>query len=870
VKRVLVLISCVALTACNPLTIDDFRRPFACDHKGGDGGECARGWACGYDDRCFDNKLDGGQFPAQWRCEADRHCPTRWHCGQEVDGERFCQELGVGAPSPCATTDGGCEGGWRCGAELKCFDPSIPDGGTERACSPLADQCPTAFRCGEKVEGREQRCIELGVGADSDCETDDGCEGGRRCNVYANRCVEVLDVITTGQTSTLTAAELSPRRHEPAPVAFAMTRIVRVPALPGLTTFERDGVLSAAVSGDGGLRVTVQFRDEVRGDGGEVKALHEWEWRLPGAVGDLTDLAISSTGPAVRFLDGGATRFWLTDGGSESLGAVDFLRQRDPMQNNVLSGLVVVRNTDVQVDGLPVVTFPSRVQEVVAAREGLYALTEAGSFFATDAGQMPLLLAGMQPLSLPVHARSVVAGYVGGMGPQQSFSMYVEVPRTNGSFGVVSVSDTPMNWEASPVSSACPDGGSALQLAMDLDDDNRSLLVARCASDAQGTSFPVQARFRGIFSEYRGVIEDQLPFQWGVVSQRASPFVRAHAGADARFWHAVDTTDRALLGRLPLRPVLLDRQPDAMISFRDQGSGTIRVFAQAAGNVFVGDPAGGFVSQFEAPEVTLISVITSRSWIVANLGLLDAQGGMPRLIATLPAGASFVAPATGVSVKMQIGAALRDVVLVASGDSLWLADVTEAQTGIFAQPALFSRVLVPVPGVALRSMTLTPADAGSLGGFLTTNSQNLRFGTTDLLRWSQDAVATPTLDALPLEVWTEPDGGARTGYGDGRVWSLPIMVPLTEKLRGRDGGVLPVNDFARKCGDAFVVSSEGLFRAEAPTVDGGLPGWKAVSLPVALDSTDSLRLFETRDERDRLFIGTKSGQVVEVIGSCRP
>ena len=175
-----------------------------------------------------------------------------------------------------------------------------------------------------------------------------------------------------------------------------------------------------------------------------------------------------------------------------------------------------------------------------------------------------------------------------------------------------------------------------------------------------------------------------------------------------------------------------------------------------------------------------------------------------------------------------------------------------------------------MPGVALRSLTLVPPRTGLIEGFLTTSTTNFRIDSRDLVRWSLTAVATPPqLLSLPLEVWAEPDAGqGRTGFGDGRVWSLPIMVPLTAPLISRDGGALTASDFGRKCGDVFTVTTEGLFRAEAVT-DGGLPGWVKVSLPVSLDSTESLRLYETRDLTDRLFIGTTTGQIVEVTSTCR-
>jgi hypothetical protein len=37
---------------------------------------------------------------------------------------------------------------------------------------------------------------------------------------------------------------------------------------------------------------------------------------------------------------------------------------------------------------------------------------------------------------------------------------------------------------------------------------------------------------------------------------------------------------------------------------------------------------------------------------------------------------------------------------------------------------------------------------------------------------------------------------------------------------------------------------------------------------MTLDSTVSLRLYETHDLVDRLFVGTRLGQVVELTGTC--
>ena len=870
-RRALGLISCCVLFACGGLKLEDYPRPFSCDHNGGDGGvQCADGWACGFDDRCFDNTLDGGQLVETWRCEKKVHCPTGWQCGEQFEGISNCQQLDAGAPTRCVTDDG-CQGGWRCAATNRCFDPSDTDGGTSRDC--VRDgECPDRFRCGQAVDD-VQKCVQVGVGAPSLCTSDDGCEGGFRCDTVDQLCRQVTDVVTTGKSTSLGVRSLNPRLTEPPPLMLAMNRMSLLPpAFLANPMNLQDGVLIAALLADGGLRVTAQFKEEQVTGPGPVQLLFERHFAPPSPASGVTDLALSFEGPAVRFIDGGTWRARFSgDGGWTPLQHTDFLRQRDPLDERGITALVRVDGQRVIVDGDGGVGFPSSVVEVVAHRDSLIALTGTGSFVSPgqDGGAWsPLTQGAGQPINLVGPSRGVVAGFFGGPpGPGlPALGLITDVPRPGGGRGFQSVSQRPMEWSASPIFPACPDGGSPLQLVFDEDSAQEPMLLTRCTDGT--SSYPVQVRFDMMRATFSASIEDQTPYQWSFVPQRASPFVRAHAGADGRVWHALDRNMKSQLGRAPMRPVFLDRQPDTMLSFAEDRSGTTRVLAEAGGFIFKDEPNGGLVSELGDLPLVLLSVIpTNPRWIVATAGLVDASAGEPRVMATMPPGAAFTPPASGAAV--QLGA--RSVVLVASGDTIWVADVTLAMTGPFAQPAVFERVLVPVPGVRLRSMTLVPSIG--ISGFLTTSTDNLRFGTSDLVTWTLSAVPKPSLSSLPLEVWTEPDGGpGRTGFSDGRIWSLPIMVPLTEALPMVDGGTLTATDFARRCGDVFAATSAGVFRAEAaPGVDGGLPRWVPVTvLNDALDTKTSLRLYETRDAVDRLFAGTRTGQVVELTATCVP
>lgn len=756
--------------------------------------------------------------------------------------------------------DGGvqCVAGWVCGADDRCFDPTELDGGITRDCTRDAE-CPTGFRCGQKV-GLLQLCVERGVNAPSLCSNDEGCEGANRCDIFAQHCVTVTDVLTTGSTSSFGARELNPRLHESAPLLFAMSRLSRVPdGFGSAGSNNRQGVFLASLFEDGGLRVTTQFRDEQRSDGGETQVLYEQQFALQFPATDVTDLALSAEGAVVRASDGGTFRAHFSGTGWQPLGPSDFLRQADPLDPNEATQLLRVTGNRVEREGVESRVFASPVREVVLLGTKYLAVTDDG-LHEYDGADVPLTVDGL-PF---VASRGAVAALF-----NNQPALYADTS-LDGGFGVAAWFPTAMGWASVPPFAGCPDGKRPLQISLEADRRGQAQLLSRCGT--LSASFPVRASLlsAGQRVDYQSVVEDQVPFQSGVVPQRASALVRAHAGADGRAWYADDPDGLAVLGGRPLKALILDRQPEGMLSFRDPSTQSVRVFAEASGSIFVADPNGGLVSELGASNVVPLSVVSGeRKWIVATDGIYDISNDKPRLLASLPTGATFVAPSPGASLTIQLSGLPRKVIVVASTDTMWTADVTDAQSGPFAQPALFVRSLVPVPGVPLRSLTILRSST-ELSGYLTTTTRNLSFRTTDLVVWKLNDVATSSsLGALPLEVWTDADGGAgRTGFSDGVVWSLPIMVPLTRPLRAADGGALLASDFGHKCNDVLAATSEGLFRAAA-VLDGGLPAWEHLTLPVALDSTRALRFYETTDDAERLFVGTQTGQVLELTATCR-
>lgn len=864
---------------CQRLDISDYRRPYACvaNRDGGlDGGrQCLPGWSCGFDDRCFDRALDGGQRPAEWRCAEDSQCPTAWRCGQAVGEQRFCQQLDAGAPSPCAD-DEGCQGGWRCGVGERCFDPGDPRDAGERGCASDL-QCPDLFRCSQDVPGRPRRCMQRGVGADAPCLADEGCEGGRRCDLFASTCVAVADVVSPGDGAPVGVRLVNPRHLEPAPRLFAMSTPMRVSTAFAGGNATQGGLLMAWALADGGLRVAAQLEHEERvADGGATTYLLFERSYAPRGGPDPVELAVVSDGVALRYADGGAQLLWLASGAWQDLGPTTLLRQRDALLGD-RSELIRVSGSRVEYRQATVDFGPFAVHEVFPRSDEQLVVVTSGAVFSwntrTDAGARLPDDGGLRFPPAPSLGATGQRLVVGGSPDELWFVL--DVPLDGGARAALGYGlqdqqqlDRVRSTRLTP---ACPDGANPAQLASAIVGNGTGLL-ARCPSLDGGTLAVASNLVTDPFAtvRYEPFIESPVPFQWEVVPQRAGALVRAHAASNGRAWRAEPAAvlDAPLAGA-PLRPVILDRQPLGFVSYLERGTGNTRLLVHAADRVFGDEPLGGLVARLVPPEGTPLSTVVGASdLLVAAEGLFDTSGAEPRPVAAAPVGAPFLSPASGVRALVTLDGAQRELVLVASEDAVSVADVTDARANPFAQPATFSRVLVPVPGVDLRSMTLVPAAEG-VSGFLTTSTQNLRFSSTDLVRWSLTPVPTPVMDggALPLAVWAEADAG-RTGFSDGRVWSLPVMVPLTEPLVSSTGGALAASSFGRRCGALFAATREGVFRVGPPATDGGLPRWAPVpAVNGALDELRDARLYETRDVQQRLFVGTRSGQVLELTGS---
>ncbi|MFT3711120.1 MAG: hypothetical protein QM817_26120 [Archangium sp.] len=902
-KRALVLISSIstlALLGCDNISLEgDAARPFACiPHAPADAGkQCSDGWSCGFDEKCF--KLDSGQAEA-WRCLFDDECPSDWRCGANVNDTRFCQQLDAGAPSACNVL-ADCQGGWRCGFENVCFDPSNTTGGNARQCDDdSANQCPEGFRCGQHVpaDGGIALCLKLDAGTEAPCTSDRGCEGGFRCNTREQRCLKVTDVIDPGPVETFTSRVISPLSSRPTPSLLSATKLIDTP----LDLLDRRpppgnnppyaGVMFAAVY-DGGVQVIANAVERERfSDGGRQDVVRTRFF--PMATDQLAEIVVAPSGTMIRSTNG-AVQLLLYDGGAPlPLGTAQAIRGLDVYRPDGVYTRELVRLSGANLVLLDGGFFPpatpnppgvtSWIEAMAWGADHLLAWDQTGvAWFypPNDGGTVwdprtgPLAPFNRVLYTTGAFVDSVRPGAVLVVETNTGVKLAPYIPA--GPMGDFVLNDNVANF------APCPNGGTLLQASFAKSGNNNSSYGAavRCSTTGGLTSAFSRFNFTGAspmspmpkFQQaFEQVPDDLFVYAGPVVNATGAALVRAHGGANSRFWYASDRDAGMLPGYSPQRPVVLDRQPDSVIQVPTLGLGLI---ASSGDYQFELDDELGFVSNFENGAIFVLDAFRNEpNWVITANGALDlttvTMGGTPRIFMLVGGNTPLTSPISAYSASLTIDGLARKVVLISSGDALWATDVTEAVATTFGPQATLLPVFVPQPGVRVRSLTLADTDAG-VNGFLTTNTNVMEFQTDDFVQWNTSPVVAPPGATLPLEVWTDKgDGHGRVGTRDGRVWSLPIMVELSQRLVAADGGTTTVDDFARRCDAVFAATREGVFALQQSS-DGGLPGWTAVaSVNAQLETFTSLRFYEARASGEHLYVATPRGQLVEILGGACP
>ncbi|MFZ5438488.1 MAG: hypothetical protein ACOZQL_00700 [Myxococcota bacterium] len=851
----------LALSGCG-LRLEDFPVAFACDHRGGDGGrQCADDWRCGLADRCFYRDAGDETLALDWSCEADAQCPDGWRCGVEVDGLRRCQQLGVGAPSPCRTSVD-CQGGWQCALAQKCFDPSLTDGGADVVCG-ADENCPMGFRCGQELD-HVRRCLAVGVGAPSPCLDDLGCEGGWRCDTEHDVCVEVPDTLDAGHLDALGAEVLNRTQPWPVPLKIAMSRRSTLPKDGNPVAI---GAMTASLF-DGGVLFSRQWAEN--GFGAAVDDV--WVPMPAGRSGaEVTELVVTPDGPAVRWASR-AVHVLRLDGGVVALTAdAELLRPWNATYGlNVATAMWASGPRVSFIDGGGF-TLPGAVQELVSLSDDTFAFTDAGLYRVHFS--LPAELVSTQPL-----AGRALDVAVGALPRQTELNLVALVALPDGGTGIqawLPAGDAGLYAALPEPSPACPSGFSAISLAFASRQETSDLYagaLARCMRP-DGGSFSMVTWI----SEQQGRLgartspatEDQVPWTWPFAVQTHSPLTRVVAGSERRLWNAIDPNDRrgdedgySVLGNQPLRPLLLDRTPKAIVAWRNPLTNTTILSAAANARMYFPTHLGLMSNHNIADSLVPYALFAnSPDWVISNLGVLDVNAtlaiGTPSMAAVPPAGTALDSPAQGLTAVMMLGGQPRTVMLVASGEEVLVADVTENVASVFSPPAQLTTAIAmgsPLTSFTLEGSTTTPTAV--LTGYLTTPSQTVRFRTGDLVHWALDAIPFPA-GTYPVKAWSD-EGRARVATGDGRVWTLPLPVALSRSFA--DAGI--ALDFAVHCGDVFATSSElGLLQIR-PVDDGGLPEWRAVdALNREFTASRAASLFPTVSG---LIVGGAEGRLVRL------
>lgn len=831
-----VWLALVGLACRSSIDVQRVEVPFACAVDS----ECNAPWRCSQAGACFDPRVE----PATTMfCATGSQCPDSWRCSELVEDVARCVKQGVGTTVRCST-DKGCEGGWRCGQDGRCFDAKVQS----NAVCAFDTQCADGMKCGQLVEG-QRNCVSTTVGAPNACVDDQGCAGGWRCDVVARQCVDLDDTVQTRPLA-LSARTTSPLQSWPVPQRFNMSQV----------EFDNGRlVVSAAFVGANRIRWVALRNESAPLRSGGTGYVELTEWTYPGASG--VDSVVSTpnrlyllANSVVTVCDRSPTCTSVDAGG-----AVTGLRASAALSNQRVDDAVAWGSWFAM-------TFPD-AGTFDAGGLALAALVDS-ELFGFTGDEVRNLRSGARLGSLGFAPAEVRAG----MSDAGQASLLLLGPADGGP--VLGFGRAP-NWKREP--QACPDGGSPTELwfGQRAQDQLPSAMV-RCPVEG----FDGGVLFAGRVDmnqpvRWSNLYEDQTPWQFGDVEPMKDGVVgRAQAAKGGRAWFANLSQARggSVLG-VPLQPLVLDRQPDTIVVLGNRG------LAQAGDFRFNYDSTLGFVSDLKPPgtedgPVPLLVVPGHANWVVSSLGVLDltwlTPDSSPRTMAAIPEGVKWSAPLAASSATVVVDGLGKVVLLVAAGDTVWMADVTEARTSPLVAPAVFSPVVVPAPGLRLKSMTFIEGSDGGRSvaeAYVTNNTQIFKLETRDLVRWAMTPIVSPT-EELPVEVWRE-GAKARVGTSDGTIWSLPIMVALSQPLP--PGRMEPeVSDYALLCGTPIAASATNLW--VLGSADGGLPAWKAqAEAGASFDRVRKARFYETGvADAGQLFAATVTGQVLELNTRCSP
>ncbi|MBL8951034.1 MAG: hypothetical protein JNK82_09675 [Myxococcaceae bacterium] len=273
-------------------------------------------------------------------------------------------------------------------------------------------------------------------------------------------------------------------------------------------------------------------------------------------------------------------------------------------------------------------------------------------------------------------------------------------------------------------------------------------------------------------------------------------------------------------------PLTLDEVPTVALSYGGD------LIALGRRTMFIETPAVGMALHQQVERQGTYPAWISGSWLLYDDGRVGPISNLTlppqdaRFFAT-PARADLTPPVLGTSVKGSDG---RVYLVMTANDAVLGGEIAD-DTGS-GLPKQVDVKAVPEPQVPVLSFTVFAArpDAGTLfEGFVLTENRVFALEAETEQRWTVTSLDVP--GGQWKKVWADGDRG-RLGFADGRVYSLPSGVQISEPLEGG------AEDFVQFCRRSWALNARGLHRLDvSPTgalgvwvaQDGLLPGgpqWK--------------------------------------------
>jgi hypothetical protein len=360
------------------------------------------------------------------------------------------------------------------------------------------------------------------------------------------------------------------------------------------------------------------------------------------------------------------------------------------------------------------------------------------------------------------------------------------------------------------------------------------VMSVRCVDDSAGHSYWFQissGQVGGSCGEPFPLFSQASLFFDDVIYDAALPQAVTYAGAHGGIWLGSPN-------RPDETPYLLDEVP---ISFFEtnagiQASGLSRTFDSTGSNVEVQDfwtyapGLGMLLSQQRVGTGEYVGAVQNEpAWAVQeNLTTidLDAPPGYEEVASPAQVFATSVPYTARVIATPDGGSEL----VVTSFDTLYSADVTVRVAGSNSPtPSRLRSRLVPLAGNPFQSLVLIPPDGGVLldddgnpvfaRGYAVTQARLFEVTASSEQQWTANAIDVPT--GQPQGLWREGDQ-VRLGLADGRVYSLPSLVPLAPGLPE----IPPLaSGFAQVCSEGFALGQAGVYRLLADPGGSGTGTW---------------------------------------------